>query len=66
LPAGGPFAWRDGRWVDGATGSQWNILCEATSGPLKRKRLAAMPSGVHFAFAWLTFNPGSEIVRALP
>jgi hypothetical protein len=60
------FAWRDGRWVDGATGSAWNILGEATAGPLKGKRLAAMQSGVHFAFAWLAFNPASEIVRALP
>jgi hypothetical protein len=60
------FAWRDGGWVDAATGSQWNVLGEATAGPLKGKRLAAMPSGVHFAFAWLAFNPDSEIVRSLP
>ena len=59
------FAFRDGRWVDSATGSQWNILGEAVAGPLKGQRLAAMASGVHFAFAWLAFNPDSEIVRAL-
>ncbi len=59
------FAWRDGRWVDTGTGSEWNILGEAVAGPLKGRRLAAMESGVHFAFAWLAFNPGSEIVREL-
>jgi hypothetical protein len=59
------FAFRDGRWVDSATRSEWNILGEAVAGPLKGKRLAAMRSGIHFAFAWLAFNPDSEIVRAL-
>jgi hypothetical protein len=60
------FALRDGRFVDLATASEWNILGEAVAGPLKGRRLAAMDSGVHFAFAWLAFNPASEIVRALP
>jgi hypothetical protein len=60
------FALRDGRYVDAATASEWNILGEAVAGPLKGKRLPPIDSGVHFAFAWLAFNPDSEIVRALP
>jgi Protein of unknown function (DUF3179) len=60
------FELHDGHFVDTATGSRWNILGEAVSGSLKGKRLAALDSGVHFAFAWLAFNPDSEIVRALP
>jgi hypothetical protein len=60
------FSARDGRFMDAATGSEWNILGEAVAGPLKGRRLAAMDSGVHFAFAWLAFNPESEIVRELP
>lgn len=52
--------------VDTRTGSEWNVLGEAVSGPLKGKRLAPLDSGVHFAFAWLAFNPDSEIVRTLP
>jgi hypothetical protein len=60
------FAWRDGRRVDLQTGSEWNVLGEAVVGPLKGKRLPAVDSGVHFAFAWLAFNPDSEIVRSLP
>ncbi|MGH8691617.1 MAG: DUF3179 domain-containing (seleno)protein [Burkholderiales bacterium] len=51
---------------DVQTGSEWNVLGEAAAGPLKGKRLPAMDSGVHFAFAWLAFNPQSEIVRVLP
>lgn len=53
-------------YVDRETGSQWNILGEAVSGPLKGKRLPGIGSGVHFAFAWLAFNPQSEVVRELP
>jgi hypothetical protein len=60
------FAARAGRTVDTATGSEWNLLGEAISGPLKGRRLAQLESGVHFAFAWLAFNPASEIVRSLP
>jgi hypothetical protein len=60
------FAQRDGAFIDQATGSRWNILGEAVAGPLKGQRLAALDGGVHFAFAWLAFNPDSEIVRALP
>jgi len=61
------FSFEGGRIVDRPTGSVWSILGEALAGPLKGKRLAPMEeSGVHFAFAWLAFNPDSEIVRALP
>ena len=60
------FALRAARRVDAQTGSEWNLLGEAVAGPLKGKRLAPLDSGVHFAFAWLAFNPDSEIVRTLP
>lgn len=61
------FTPRNGRYVDAQTGSTWNILGEAIDGPLKGRRLPALEdSGVHFAFAWLAFNPQTEIVRTLP
>jgi hypothetical protein len=60
------FVSAEGRYLDKATGSEWNILGEAIAGPLKGRRLAGLDSGVHFAFAWLAFNPESEIVRSLP
>jgi len=61
------FGFEGGRVVDHSTGSVWNILGEATSGPLEGQRLTPIAeSGVHFAFAWLAFNPDSEIVRVSP
>ncbi len=59
------FESRSGKNFDKATGSEWNLLGEAIAGPLKGKRLPQVESGVHFAFAWLAFNPASEIVREL-
>lgn len=47
--------------VDKETGSQWNLFGQATSGSLAGKRLTPALSGIHFAFAWLAFNPTSEI-----
>ncbi len=60
------FVSREGKRFDSQTGTEWNLLGEAIAGPLKGKRLPALESGVHFAFAWLAFNPDSEIVRQLP
>jgi hypothetical protein len=47
--------------VDIQTGSHWNMLGHAIAGPLKGKRLTPLESGTHFAFAWLAFNPDTEI-----
>jgi hypothetical protein len=55
------FAARDGKIVDTATGSTWNILGESTAGPMRGKSLEPLTGGVHFAFAWLVFRPDSEI-----
>ncbi|MBI2296099.1 MAG: DUF3179 domain-containing protein [Betaproteobacteria bacterium] len=55
------FERRDGRILDRETGSEWDIFGRAVAGPLKGTRLKPADSGVHFAFAWLAFNPASEI-----
>ncbi len=55
------FERRDGRVVDRETGSEWDIFGRAVAGPSKGARLKPVDSGVHFAFAWLAFNPASEI-----
>jgi hypothetical protein len=60
------FGARSGKTVDTTTGSEWNLFGEAVAGPLRGKQLAPVESGVHFAFAWLAFNPASEIVGELP
>ncbi|MCH8078385.1 MAG: DUF3179 domain-containing protein [Proteobacteria bacterium] len=49
---------------DRETGSHWNILGKATSGPYIGRQLNEVDSGVHFAFAWLAFNPDSDIYEA--
>lgn len=49
--------------VDRETGSRWNLLGAALDGPLAGRQLDLAPSGVHFAFAWLAFNPDSSIYR---
>jgi len=45
------------------TGSSWDILGRAIAGPLVGQRLEQVDSGVHFAFAWLAFNPDSDIYQ---
>jgi hypothetical protein len=50
--------------VDRETGTQWNGLGQAVAGPLKGKRLIGIDAGAHFAFAWLSFRPDSEIYKS--
>ncbi len=57
------FELRDGRLLDRETGSEWNLFGTCVAGPLKDKQLEKPDSGVHFAFAWLAFNPKSQIYR---
>lgn len=58
------FEHRAGRIVDRETGSEWDIFGQAVAGPSKGVRLKPVDSGVHFAFAWLAFNPATEIYAA--
>lgn len=58
------FEVRDERLVDRETGSEWNLFGKAVGGKLAGKQLETPPSGVHFAFAWLAFNPDSEIYQS--
>lgn len=55
------FEFADNQIRDRETGSQWNILGKAIAGPYMGRQLSRVDSGVHFAFAWLAFNPDSEI-----
>jgi hypothetical protein len=58
------FERRDGRIFDRETSSEWDLFGRAVAGPLAGTRLDPADSGVHFAFAWLAFNPRSEIYAA--
>lgn len=58
------FEKRGDGFYDQETGSRWNLLGQAVTGPLKGKSLEPLVgSGEHFAFAWLAFNPEAEIFR---
>ncbi len=48
---------------DVQTGSEWNSFGHATSGKRKGQRLKQVDKGVHFAFAWLAFDPEAVVYK---
>lgn len=48
-------------FIDNETGTRWNITGKAVEGELEGHQLPWIFHGNHFAFAWLAFNPESEI-----
>lgn len=57
------FSIHDGVVTDAQTGSEWNIFGIAETGELAGKQLQQLDHGVHFAFAWLAFDPEAEIFK---
>jgi len=55
------FEVNDGVVTDKETGSEWNIFGIAQKGKLAGQQLQQLDHGVHFAFAWLAFDPDAEI-----
>jgi hypothetical protein len=55
------FDYQDGRFLDRETRSVWNILGHCLDGELRGRRLEAIGHGDYFAFAWLVFQPETEI-----
>ncbi len=51
----------DGIVEDVETGSIWNAFGQAMSGELKGTQLQQVDQGVHFAFAWLAFDPDATV-----
>ena len=48
--------------TDDQTGSVWDLLGRATSGPLEGRQLAAIPhSGSQLWFSWAVFQPDTEV-----
>lgn len=56
------FEARDGAIVDVRTGSIWNVLGQAVSGPLEGQRLEQVVSANHFWFAWSVFQPETRVI----
>ncbi len=50
-------------FMDTNTKSKWDITGYCNSGELQGKQLQIEPHSNHFAFAWLAFNPDSEIYK---
>lgn len=57
------FKLENGKVTDDQTGSNWNAFGLSTTGALEGTQLAQIDQGVHFAFAWLAFDPGAQIVK---
>lgn len=51
-------------FVDEQTASEWNILGQATRGPLAGEELQPIVHGDHFWFAWAAFKPDTVIYDA--
>ena len=49
--------------IDRETGSTWNVLGQATEGPLTGEQLTPIVHGDHFWFAWAAFKPDTIIYR---
>ena len=49
-------------FTDAETGSRWNILGQATAGPLAGGQLTPIVHANHFWFAWAAFRPDTEVV----
>ena len=56
------FEARDGAIVDAGTGSSWDVLGRAVSGPLAGRQLTPLVSGNHFWFAWAVFKPETRVI----
>ena len=51
-------------FVDDETGSTWNVLGQATDGPLAGAQLEALPHVDTFWFAWSAFRPDSAVIES--
>ena len=58
------FEARDQEIVDAETGSVWNVLGRAVSGPLEGTALEPVVSANHFWFSWAIFQPDTRVIRA--
>lgn len=51
----------ENQFLDQETGSTWNLVGEAISGPLEGAQLEKVVHGQHFWFAWAAFMPDTEV-----
>ena len=56
-------AQEDGLFKDDSTGSLWNILGQAVSGPLMGEKLTPLTAVNHFWFDWVAFKPETRHIN---
>ena len=59
------FEARDGQIVDTTTGSVWNVLGRAISGPMEGTALEPVLHANHFWFAWSVFQPETRVIQGI-
>jgi hypothetical protein len=57
------FAFKGSQIVDNETGSEWDVLGRAVSGPLAGKQLMPVVAINHFWFSWAAFKPETRIYQ---
>jgi hypothetical protein len=57
------FSFTEGRITDQETGSTWNVLGQATDGPLAGQALSPVVAINHFWFSWAAFRPDTRIYQ---
>jgi hypothetical protein len=57
------FALDGPKIVDSETGSEWDVLGQAVSGPLAGKQLTPVVAINHFWFSWAAFKPETRIYQ---
>jgi len=57
------FSENSGRIIDDQTGSVWNILGQAISGPMAGSQLKPVVSINHFWFSWAAFKPETKVFQ---
>jgi hypothetical protein len=57
------FVHEDGEIKDLETGSSWDVLGRAMSGPLAGEWLKPIVHGNHFWFAWAAFKPDTVVYQ---
>jgi hypothetical protein len=55
------FVWAGERLIDEATSSTWNVLGQATSGPLAGQQLEPVAGLNFFWFSWAAFHPQTRV-----
>jgi hypothetical protein len=49
------------RWIDGASGSEWDFQGRAVAGPWRGRQLRPLPAAKDYWFDWWTYHPRTSV-----